>query len=169
MKGLLSKTGSAIKWSTLAILSFGYSRVALAVADVNQIKVIELIQKFDSAKVSFDPETLSKVLADIYVEVSPTGEIIPRQQFLALYIPQHKTSSNPNLSSHRWNVKTIKDTAEVLSQVEYDIKTSENTTEHVMLRVLYVAHLYGDDWKLISVQYTPINTTFHAPAEKNQD
>jgi hypothetical protein len=165
MKSLLSKAGSAIKWSTLAILAFSYSQVASAIADVNQIKVIELIQKFDSAKVSFDPETLSKVIADIYVEVSPTGEIIPRQQFLAFYIPQHKTSSNPNLSSHGWNVKTIKDTAEVLSQVEYDIKTPENTTEHVRLRVIYVAHRYGDDWKLISAQYTPVITTHSAPAE----
>jgi uncharacterized protein DUF4440 len=168
MKNLLSKAGSAIKWSTLAILAFGYSQVASAIADVNQIKVIELVQKFDSAKVSFDPETLSKVIADIYVEVSPTGEIIPRQQFLALYIPQHKTSSNPDLSSHRWNVKTIKDTAEVLSLVEYDIKTPDSTTtEHVTFRVVYVAHLYGDDWKLISVQYTPLITTHSAPAEHN--
>jgi hypothetical protein len=165
MKRYLSKAGNTIEWSILAILMLGYSQVASAVADVNDIKVIELIQKFDSAKVSFYPETLSKVVADIYVEVSPMGEIIPRQQFLAFYIAQHKTSSNPNLSSHGWNVKTIKDTAEVLSQVEYDIKTPESTTEHVTLRVIYVAHRYGDDWKLISVQYTPVITTHSAPAE----
>jgi hypothetical protein len=42
MKSFLSKAGSTIRWSILAILVLGYSQIASAVADVNDIKVIEL-------------------------------------------------------------------------------------------------------------------------------
>jgi hypothetical protein len=110
---------------------------------------------------------VNKITADDYIEVSPTGEIISRKQLLERYIPQQKASSEQYPSSHGWSVRKIKDTAEVLSQVGYDIKTPQGTTEHVTLRVLYVAHLYGDDWKLISVQYTPVSSTHSVSAENN--
>ena len=121
----------------------------------DEISVLQLVQRFIAARSQSDVNTLSQITAEQYVEVSPTGAWLSRKDMLAAYSFEHKTPAPENLSSE-WNVRLFRDTGVVVSRFTYDLKAASSDSQHVELRVIYVAQHFDGGWRLLSAQFTPI-------------
>ncbi|HTV07513.1 MAG TPA: nuclear transport factor 2 family protein [Candidatus Aquilonibacter sp.] len=155
-----SLTHGVIVASLLATALTSAALAAGTAPRVEDIQIIQVIQKFNAARDGFDASTLRQITADTYIEVSPAGEVIPRGKILDLYSSAHKTNSPENESSE-YNVRLFGDTGVVVSRLAYDLKASEQPAHHIDLRVTYVVKRSGGDWKLISAQYTPISSAWN--------
>jgi ketosteroid isomerase-like protein len=140
--------------SLLTLPAFG----AGTAPKVEDIQIIQLIQKFTAARSQFDAETLKQLTADQYIEVSPTGEYLSRKEVLAAYAPEHK-GSVPEMKSLDWIVHLSGDTGVVISDSTYDSKAAGGDARHVSLRVIYVVQRYSGGWRFLSAQFTPITAS----------
>jgi hypothetical protein len=69
-----------------AILLAGCSmaaQVALAAPAEDEVKT--LVRRFTAAQSGFDAATLKTLTADNYIEISPLGEVDPREKMLSFY------------------------------------------------------------------------------------
>ena len=121
----------------------------------DEISVVQLVQKFVASRSQSDVDALRKIGAEEYVEVSPTGAWLSRKDRLAAFSSEHKIPTPENLSSE-WNVRLFRDTGVVVSRFTYDLKAASSDSQHVELRVIYVAQHFDGGWRLLSAQFTPI-------------
>ncbi|MDZ7282382.1 nuclear transport factor 2 family protein [Sphingomonas sanguinis] len=111
-----------------------------------------LVERFEAARRDFDPATLATTLAPDFVEISPRGEVDPRDKVLGFYDPRLKHPAPP-IESDEVTIRSVGDTALVTQRLSF---TLPGATSRRSVRVLYVARRVGGGWQLLSAQYTPI-------------
>ncbi len=117
-------------------------------------QVLTLVQRFTGAVASFDVPTLRASTAEDYLEVSPVGDVDPRDKMLGFYAPENKiagvtvTLSEPQLRLFG------EDTAIVIEKLSYVFPGPNSTTRTSEMRGTFVARKMPTGWKLISTQYT---------------
>ena len=94
---------------------------------------------------------------DDYVEISPIGEIDPRDKMLGFYDPAKKVEG-PAMTVSDTNVRMVgRDTAIAVTTISYSLPGKDGSRA-VSIRAVFVAERDGRMWKLASAQYTPIRT-----------
>jgi len=124
-----------------------------AAASVEQT-VGELVQRFSAAQSTFDMATLKAVTADNYIEISPLGEVDPREKMLSFYV-RKDDKPRPAIAVDEITTRVLGDTAVVIGRVSYSMTVGEQSRTF-SLRSTFVARQEGGAWKLVSAQYTPI-------------
>jgi ketosteroid isomerase-like protein len=116
--------------------------------------VTELVQRFTNAQAAMDAPTLAALTADNYIEVSPVGEVDPRDKMLTFYVKDDKRVL-PAMKVEDMTARLLGETAVVIAKITYS-QVIEGQTRAFSLRSTFVAERIGGAWKLVSAQYTPI-------------
>lgn len=121
--------------------------------------LVQLMHDFVDAEQAFDPQRLSALITDDYVEISPIGDVDPRATFLGFYAADKKTPFPPMAWSapmiRRWD-----DTASLISTVSFDRPGSPGQpAQRANMRVNFLAVRQGGQWKIASAQFTPQRAT----------
>ena len=134
------------------------SAAAVAAPDAGQgpdaAAVSDLVNKFIEAQVQADAATLRALTAEQYVEISPLGEVDPREKMLGFYVKVPGRVPPVTFADER-TVAVFGDSAMVTARMNIT-RTIEGQARTYGLRMRYVAHKEGGQWKLISMQATPI-------------
>jgi ketosteroid isomerase-like protein len=139
--------------AALVALCGGLMSPAQAAPDA-AVPVTELVQQFTNAQAAMDAPTLAALTADNYVEVSPLGEVDPRDKMLTFYAKDQKRAL-PTMKLEDATTRVLGDTAIVIAKITYS-QVIEGQSRAFSLRSTFVAGKVGGAWKLVSAQYTPI-------------
>jgi ketosteroid isomerase-like protein len=135
----------------VALMLAALAAPAPAAAAAPDAAVRALVERFEKARVAFDPAALGETLAPEYEEVSPIGEVDTRAQVLGFYAPEQKRPAPP-MTSDETAVRVLGNTALVTAR--RSIVLPGGVTRSI--RVRYVARRDGGGWRLVSAQFTPI-------------
>ncbi len=122
--------------------------VPAAAAPTREQAVTSLVDAFVAAQGAFDQAALARLTAPGYVEISPLGEVDPREKMLAFYAPDRKRQAPPLVLDER-AVRLFGDTA---------VATARLSFGRAAMRAVHVARRDGSGWRLVSAQFTPIRT-----------
>lgn len=117
--------------------------------------VAELVQRFTAAQTAMDVPTLAALTADNYVEISPLGEVDPRDKMLGFYKKDDKRPALPAVTIDEITTRQFGDTAVVTAKLSFT-RTVEGQSRTFSMRSGFVAAKTGGSWKLVSSQYTPM-------------
>ena len=117
----------------------------------------QLVERFSKAQQAFDVATLRDLTAEDYVEVSPLGEVDPRDKMLGFYAPEHKVDP-PEMSIQDNQVRVFGDIGVVLARISYTMKGLDSQPHTHDLRATFVARKTSEGWKLVSTSFTPLRT-----------
>ena len=119
-------------------------------------QIVELVRSFINAQHDFDLDRIKALTSDDYVEVSPLGDVDPREKMLSFYAPDKKVAAPP-IRMDDATVTMVGDRgAIILTTVSYDIAVPGQPARTASLRAVFVAERTGTVWKLVSAQYTPV-------------
>lgn len=116
--------------------------------------VTDLVQRFTQAQSAMDVPTLAALTAENYVEISPLGEVDPREKMLTFYVKDDKRSL-PIMTVDDISTRLLRDSAVVIARISYS-SVIEGQSRTFSLRSTFVAEKVGAIWKLVSAHYTPI-------------
>ena len=117
----------------------------------------QLLDRFAKAQQTFDVATLAELTTENYIEVSPRGEVAPRDKMLSFYAPQH-TVDAPTMSIEEKQVRVFGETGVILAKLTYTMKGMDNQVHTFALQGTFVASKTSSGWKLVSSSFTPVNT-----------
>lgn len=116
----------------------------------------ELVRKFIDAQVQMDAPALRALTAEQYVEISPLGEVDAREKMLGFYAKDASRAA-PAVTIDERTVSLFGNTALVIAKLNFTMSNSGQVRSDAM-RVSYVAHKEAAQWKLVSLQATPIRS-----------
>lgn len=121
------------------------------------IEIVRLVEAFTKAQHDFDQPRLRALTAEGYSEISPIGEVDPRDKMLSFYDPADKVEA-PAMILGDSSVGMIgRHAAIVITTISYQVPGKEGP-HSVAMRAVFVAHREHRTWKLIFAQYTPIRS-----------
>lgn len=133
-----------IRYAALALgLSAGAAIAAPAPAPTTPAA---LASAYVAAQHDFDAAALGALTAPDFVEISPVGEVDPRDAVLGFYAADKRRPAPPMMLTEQ-SVRSFGDTGIVTARLSFGPGA---------VRVVYVAQRGKDGWKLVSAQYTPI-------------
>ncbi|MFD1952022.1 nuclear transport factor 2 family protein [Sphingomonas arantia] len=125
---------------------------AVAPADAALLTVVDA---FANARLAFDPAAIAATITADYVEVSPVGEVDPREKMLGFYAPD-KRQPAPPMTTSELSVRRRGDTGVVLSKVTYRMAGPDGAVRERSMRVGYAMRREGGRWLIASSQATPM-------------
>lgn len=117
--------------------------------------VTDLVQRFTQAQSAMDVPTLAALTAENYVEISPLGEVDPRDKMLGFYKKDDKRPALPAVAVDEITTRQFGDTAIVTAKLSFT-RTVEGQARTFSMRSSFVAAKTAGAWKLVSSQYTPM-------------
>lgn len=121
-------------------------------------EVIAVIKKAVAAQETYDPATLEKIYASDYVEISPKGEIDPREKAIGFYKVEDVEKAKartPRYILDEFQVRHYGKFALIISRFSIGMKTDTNKPPSAVGLVLYALRKEKGDWKIYSAQFTP--------------
>lgn len=112
--------------------------------------VTELVRNFLDAQLRHDVPALRKLTAEQFVEISPLGEVDPRDKMLGFYMGD-APAARPTVGIDERQVRIFGDSALANVKITYNLSGQARS-----MRTSFVAYKDGAHWKLVSVQHTPI-------------
>jgi hypothetical protein len=143
----------------LMLMAVAVNTAAVA-APVDE-ELTALVKRHAEAQGSFDQATLKAITADNYVEISPIGEVDPREKMLSFYAPEQKRPG-PQIKVDEPLVRVFGDSAVIYTRLTYTMGTGEMARTMAM-RAGYVAQFKDGKWLLVSAQYTGIRPPKTSP------
>jgi ketosteroid isomerase-like protein len=116
--------------------------------------VTDLVQRFTQAQGAMDAPGLAAMTAENYIEISPLGEVDPREKMLTFYVKDDKHVP-PTMTVDEMTTRVFGETAVVIARISYSL-VNEGQPRTFSLRSTFVAEKVGGAWKLVSAHYTPI-------------
>jgi ketosteroid isomerase-like protein len=153
MEAVMKSKFPYAKFAVLLSTCAAFSSPVRAAAD-SVTPVTELVQRFTNAQAAMDASTLAALTADNYIEVSPVGEVDPREKMLTFYVKDEKRVL-PAMKVEDSTTRLLGETAVVIAKITYT-QVVEGQPRAFSLRSTFVAEKIGGTWKLVSAQYTPI-------------
>jgi hypothetical protein len=143
----------------LMFMAVAVSTAAVA-APVDE-ELTALVKRHAEAQGGFDQATLKAITADNYVEISPIGEVDPREKMLSFYAPEQKRPG-PQIKVDEPLVRVFGDSAVIYTRLSYTMGTGE-AARTMAMRAGYVAQHKDGKWLLVSAQYTGIRPPKTSP------
>lgn len=113
-----------------------------------------LVGRFTDAQARQDASVLRELTSARYVEISPLGDVDPREKMLGFYTGG-PNATPPVVSVEEPSVTLLGDTAVMRARLHFTVSKGGQSRNFDM-RTSYVAHKEDGRWKLVSLQATPI-------------
>jgi uncharacterized protein (TIGR02246 family) len=127
---------------------------AATATDAADAALLDLVQRHLTAQRTYDVPALAATTSDDFIEVSPLGEVDPRQKMLGFYaVPS--TTPAPTVQLQETMVRVYGDSAIVVAKLAYTM-TANGQSREMAMRGTYVAHKTDGVWKLVSTHYNGI-------------
>ena len=110
----------------------------------------ETVSKFLDAQAHYDVPALRALTADQFVEISPLGEVDPRDKMIGFYAKDAPPGVPVPVIDER-QVRVFGASAIVTVRITININGQARS-----LRSTFVTHKDGTQWKLVSAQHTPM-------------
>lgn len=133
-----------------SVASFGPNAVAQDGDGSDTASVTELVRKFLDAQSRHDVTALRSLTAEQFIEISPLGEVDPREKMLGFYAKE-ASAPPPAIVIDERQVRIFADSAIVTVKLGFNAGGQTRS-----LRSSFVAHKDGVQWKLVSAQHTPM-------------
>lgn len=117
--------------------------------------VLDVVRAFTAARTASDADALKATLAHDFVEISPRGEIDPRDKVLSFYTIEN-SGVVPPMRSEIHSVRRSGDMAVVMETIAFDMPGPDGTILERAMRATYVLRRDGAEWRMISAQYTGV-------------
>jgi len=135
----------------LACAALGSANVAAQdTTNADSTGAVELVRQFLDAQAHYDVPALRALTSDQFVEISPLGDVDPRDRMLGFYV-KDAPPARPPVGIDERQVRVFGDSAVVTVRLTLDINGQARS-----LRSNFVAHKQGGQWKLVSAQHTPM-------------
>lgn len=120
-------------------------------------ELTNLIKQFVETQRTFDAESMSKLLAPDYVEVSPAGEVDEREKVLGFYSPAAKAASGApsSIECDQFNVREYSDYASVIVRQKF-VSSNAANSRPIYMRASFLCRKEQGRWVISSAQYTGI-------------
>lgn len=141
---------SAILFAGTMLL--GQSAVAQPNAGDSNVAA-DVVQKFLDAQAHFDVPALRALTGDQFVEISPLGEVDPRDRMLGFYAKEAPPGAPVPVIDER-QVRVFGDSAIVTVRITFTVNAQPRS-----LRSTFVTHKESGQWKVVSAQHTPMRPT----------
>ncbi|MYN18603.1 DUF4440 domain-containing protein [Rugamonas sp. FT107W] len=134
--------------------------IALATAQLHaqeaapQQQLLKLVQAYTEAQRDFEPSKIDAIVTRDFYEVSPIGEVDPREKVLGFYLPANKREA-PTMEVSEPSIQVFGNTGTILIKLS-GTATVNAEKRNFAFRAGYVAVNEGGKWKLASAQYTGI-------------
>jgi ketosteroid isomerase-like protein len=115
-----------------------------------------LLNTLVEAQRTFDAGQLNEILAPDYVEISPAGEVDPRDKVLSFYAPDKKIADPPAAALEDVTTRVYGETAVTIATLTYRMRGPDGADASRSMRCVFVTRIVDGKWKLVSAQYTPI-------------
>ena len=98
---------------------------------------------------------MTAMMAPDYVEVSPIGEVDPRNKVIGFYAPDKKVPAPP-MTIAETVAHVGGDVGTVTLRITFAIPSPDGTVQNRSMRVGLVARWAAGDWRFAFAQFTPI-------------
>ena len=118
-----------------------------------------LVTQFVAAQTAFDAKALDRLLARDYLEVSPLGEVDPRDKVLGFYDPAQKPPASVMTTTANVDEVSVRehgDTAIVVARFNYAMTSKGEAMPPRSIRATLVCLREVGAWRVASAQYTSI-------------
>jgi len=119
-----------------------------------QQQLLKLVQTYTEAQRDFEPSKIDAIVTRDFYEVSPIGEVDPREKVLGFYLPANKRET-PTMEVTEPSIQVFGNTGTILVKLS-GTATVNAEKRNFAFRAGYVAVNEGGKWKLASAQYTGI-------------
>lgn len=119
-----------------------------------QQQLLKLVQAYTEAQRDFEPSKIDAIVTRDFYEVSPIGEVDPREKVLGFYLPANKREA-PTMEVSEPSIQVFGNTGTILVKLSGSA-TVNAEKRNFAFRAGYVAVNEGGKWKLASAQYTGI-------------
>lgn len=138
-----------------AILFSGASWTAVHAApqepnSAESVGLTALASAFIEAQTHFNVAALRALTSEQFVEISPLGEVDPREKMLSFYVSDTPPPP-PTVLFEEPQVRVFGDSAIITFKLILTINGQPRS-----MRANFVAHKEAAQWKLVSVQHTPM-------------
>ncbi|MEN2749893.1 hypothetical protein, partial [Sphingomonas sp. T9W2] len=150
----LSEWRESHRGGHMRLVIWAIGPVALSIASTasaQNIEIQSLIDRFDAARIQYDPVTVTKTLGSDYEEISPVGEVDDREKVLGFYAPEVKRAA-PAMTSEPLVIRSRGELTIITTRKSFTIPGGPVRS----VRVRYVAEREAGKWLLVSAQYTPM-------------
>jgi len=121
-----------------------------------QVFIEVLVNTLIEAQRTFDQKQLDEILAPDYVEISPLGEVDPRDKVMSFYAPDKKLADPPTAALDELSTRVYGETAVTIARVTFQIKGPDGSAAARSMRCVFVTRIIDRKWKIVSTQYTPL-------------
>ncbi len=115
----------------------------------------QLVKSFLAAEQNFDATTLSRLIDDRFVEVSPAGKVDAHDRFLGFYTTEKRVEFPPSTISEE-QIRVFGNTAIDTFKVSFTMPGPDGITHARELRSTFVAQRIAGSWKLVASQHTGV-------------
>ncbi len=119
-----------------------------------------LVRQMTDAQSKFDPITLERIYASDFIEISPIGEVDPREKTIGFYKPEanpNRDKVKPTVTSDEFLIRTYGNFAIVIARIAFAQTGNEPPARPPFsVRVTLVCRKEKGAWKIGSAQYTGI-------------
>ena len=136
------------------LLAFAVSASAQT-ASKDDAELTSLIRQMATYQVTFDPAGLDKIFTSDYIEISPAGELDPREKVLGFYKAENKPGAGaiPAIDVSEISIRNYGRFAIVIAKLTYTVSA---TIPPRSIRATFVCRREKGTWKIASSQYTGI-------------
>lgn len=145
----------SVRWM-FALLSASLLALPAGAADnAAAPQVVALAHRYIDAQRAFDVPALRAITEDDFIEISPIGELDEREKMLGFYAPDKQKPGTPTITTEDGATRVFGDAAMHIATLSFTMMV-EGKPRSASIRAVFVAHLQGGQWKLVSVQYTGV-------------
>lgn len=125
----------------------------------DEAELTKLVNKMVAAQINYDAAALDAIFTADYIEISPVGELDPRDKVLGFYKPELKPDPakvSTKSDASEWSIRVRDKSAIVILRLDYTITAEGRTMPPRGMRVMLVCAKEKGGWKIASAQYTGI-------------
>ena len=118
-----------------------------------------LVKQMTEAQSKFDAATLDKIYTSDFIEISPLGEVDPRDKTIGFYKPEAKPPDSmlPSVTTDEFLVRSYGNFAVVIARINYaPPPNTPGARPPFSIRVTLACRKEKGVWKIASSQYTGI-------------
>jgi ketosteroid isomerase-like protein len=129
----------------------------------------ELVKQMVNAQTNFDTPTLEKIYAADFIEISPVGEVDPREKTIGFYKPEanpDRDKMKSTVTTDEFSIRTYNNFAIVIARITFaQTGSAPPARPPFSLRVTLVCRKEKGSWKINSAQYTGIRQSRPQPVK----
>ncbi|HET6669065.1 MAG TPA: nuclear transport factor 2 family protein [Pyrinomonadaceae bacterium] len=145
---------------TLAAVVFCVAAPQAASQSKDEQELTALVKQMTDAQAKFDPATLDKIYTSDFIEISPIGEVDPRDKTIGFYKPEAKPPGDQmsvSVTTDEFLNRNYGNFAIVIARLTYaPMGVAPAARPPFSIRVTLVCRKEKGVWKIASSQYTGI-------------